>query len=105
MDKGTVSSFVRKDISNEDYIKSFQCILNPNENGGESITLIVDLYNNGDGEKGYWTQTSIETNCYGNSCTKIWTSIQIEDLKKAVDEIYVQKLRNEKLDEKESEKS
>ena len=94
--KNKLSIFVREDIKDGDYIKSFKYLLNPQDNGGEAIFLVVDLYNNGDdGPEGYWTATSLETNCYGVSGTTIRTFIPIEQLKEAVDKIYEEKLRSE----------
>lgn len=45
-------------------------VLNPQENGGESIMLTTDLYDNGDGlPKGAYCTQEIELNCYGNSAS------------------------------------
>lgn len=47
------------------YWKSYSTILNPEDNGGEAITLRVDVYRNGDGE--VYTNAILEANSYGAS--------------------------------------
>jgi hypothetical protein len=56
-------SSLKKQIKDKDYIKTFTCTLNPQDNGGEAIILEVDVYKNGDGEM--YTDTHIKTQCYG----------------------------------------
>lgn len=46
-------------------------VLNPECNGGESISLDVDVINNGDGKDGFYTNVSLNTACYGTSTSKI----------------------------------
>jgi hypothetical protein len=56
-------SSLKKQIKDKDYIKTFTCTLNPQDNGGEAIILEVDVYKNDDGER--YTDTHIKTQCYG----------------------------------------
>lgn len=51
----------------EGYVKTLAAVLNPEDNGGESIELSVDLFDNGDGNDQYFTNTTLKTNCYGTS--------------------------------------
>lgn len=96
--KGQVKTFIDPKISDCDYIQSFSICLNPEENCGEAIILNMALYTNGDeGPDGYWTDISLEANCYGNHCLEFFMgNLAIESLKEAVDKLYIEKIRAEK---------
>lgn len=47
------------------YIKTVSVVLNPKDNGGESIMLDVDFYHNGDDANAVYTSTHIVNQCYG----------------------------------------
>ena len=47
----------------EGYITTFSIVVNPEVNGGESVTLFVDVFDNGN--DGYITHTKIEVVCHG----------------------------------------
>lgn len=54
------------------YIKTISTVLNPKDNGGESITLSVDVFDNGDGlDKGMFLLASLSTQSYGTSTAQI----------------------------------
>ena len=57
----------RKDlnIKDRDYVKTVSAVLNPQDNGGESVTLDVDFYHNGDQENAVWTNIHLSHQCYG----------------------------------------
>jgi hypothetical protein len=68
-----MKEFIKKSKSNDsDYIKSASVVLNPKSNGGESIVVSCDFYNNGDGPDGTYTEIEIDLNCYGAHSTKIY---------------------------------
>ena len=70
---------------NQGYIKTMSVVVNPQDNGGESITLSVDVYDNGDGiPEGMFTEVMLETNCYGTSSTRVSLWSGIESLAEAV---------------------
>lgn len=50
------------------YVKTLSAVLNPEENGGESITLEVDYFKNEDGD--VYTNIHIENTCYGTHSSK-----------------------------------
>ena len=71
------------------YVKTFSVVINPEDNGGESVTLSVDVYDNGDGLKeGMFTNTKIENECYGvsSAAIKLW-GVGFESLSEAVQKI------------------
>lgn len=56
----------------DEYVKTVSILVNPEDNGGESIILAVDVFDNGDGlPQGLYTNVHLETSCYGASSSKI----------------------------------
>ena len=45
--------------------------LNPNDNGGENVSLLVHVHNNGDGATGWYFETELSLQCYGTHSTSI----------------------------------
>lgn len=92
-----VFSFQKKDIPNKEYIQSFSAVLNPEDNGGEQVAIIVDLYNNGDGPAGYWNNIQIETVCYGvhSSSINLFSAANLKQFKEVVDALYEAQLKAE----------
>lgn len=84
--KISVKELVDHNGKSNGYIKTLRAVVNPNDNGGESVSLSVDVYDNGDGLKeGMFTNTKLETNCYGVSSSQItlW-GIEFDALAEAV---------------------
>ena len=81
-----------KSITNPDYVKTIAVTLNPDDNGGESVILSVDLYNR---EDSLYTTFSLKTYCYGISSAEITCQgfellvKAVEQLKKELGEKYV----------------
>lgn len=50
----------------KEYVQSHMLYLNPQDNGGEAVSITIHVYNNGDGPGGWWFQTEINTQCYGS---------------------------------------
>lgn len=56
----------RKDPNKDrDYVKTVSVVLNPKDNGGESVILDVDFYHNGDDTNAVYTNIHIVNQCYG----------------------------------------
>lgn len=66
--------FTKKDMPRE-YVKTISLCINPNDSGGESVNLELDLYDNGDDENSIFTNLHIVANCYGTHSTRmtLWT--------------------------------
>lgn len=76
-------------IKEHGYLKSFSYLLNPEDNGGESAYLSVDVFDNGDSEhglpSGIFTNVTLNTMCYGASSSSITlNSVGLEDIAEAV---------------------
>jgi nitrogen-specific signal transduction histidine kinase len=71
------------------YMKTYSVILNPEDNGGERVTLSVDVFDNGDGlPDGLFSHITLETQSNGasSSSIKLFSTI-FEDVVKAVNNI------------------
>lgn len=70
------------------YVKTLTAVINPDDNGGEQVTLSVDVYDNGDEKDNIYTNTRLEVMCYGVSSASItlW-GVGFESLAEAVDKI------------------
>lgn len=55
----------KKPNMDRDYVKTVSVCLNPQDNGGESVTLEVDFFHNGDAQNAVYTNVHINTGCYG----------------------------------------
>lgn len=84
---------IRSDVNvekstNKEYVKTVSVVINPEDNGGESVTLSVDVYDNGDKTENIYTNTTLEAQCYGVSSSSItlW-GVGFEALAEAVDKI------------------
>lgn len=66
--------FIKKDMPPE-YFRTVALCINPNDSGGESINLELDLYDNGDEENNIFTNLHIVAHCYGTHSTRmtLWT--------------------------------
>lgn len=77
----------KQDVSKE-YITTAFCCLNPKDNGGESITLEVDVFDNGDDDNFIFYNTYLNFQCYGTHSTRVsFGNVNINNLKNAFDEI------------------
>ena len=66
-----VIEYVKRGQSGE-YVKTLTVVLNPQDNGGESVSLTVDVFDNGDGPPdNIFTNVVISANCYGASSSAI----------------------------------
>jgi len=75
-------------IQDVDYVESFSVCLNEQDNGGEAVTLIVDVFDNKDGPPdNIYHNIRLQTQCYGTSRTEITLTIDLEILKYAIDKI------------------
>jgi hypothetical protein len=77
-----MTEFTKKNINDTDYIKSAFVVLNPLDNGGESITLECDFF-----DDGMYTRININLNCYcyGSHSTSICLgNIGVEGLEKSL---------------------
>jgi hypothetical protein len=63
------NEFIDSKNKDQNYVKSHSFLLNPQDNGGESIILQVDYYLNNDGYA--WNNIRFELNCYGIHSAKI----------------------------------
>lgn len=72
----------------DDFIKGYLVTLNPNDNGGEAISLGVDIYNNGDADQNHLFNLTLIASCYGTSLSKItmW-GVSLDDLEDAIKSI------------------
>ena len=76
-----------KKIADEDYIKSAYVVLNPNDNGGQSIALECDFFHNGEPD-GAYTRIGLTLQCYDSHSTDIHLgNIGIESLEKALSQM------------------
>lgn len=76
----------RKDlnIKDRDYVKTVSAVLNPQDNGGESVTLDVDFYHNGDEKNAVWTNIHLSHQCYGvHSSKKSYLSVSLDSFEEA----------------------
>ena len=80
-----VHKFQKKDVG-KDYQYSLSVCLNDHDNGGEAVTLKIDVYDNGDDENSIYYNTFLKTQCYGTSSTEIalW-SVSLENIKEGID--------------------
>jgi len=73
-----------KKIADQDYVKSAYVVLNPNDNGGQSIALECDFFHNGDPD-GVYTHIGLTLQCFDSHSTAInLGNIGIESLEKAL---------------------
>lgn len=70
----------------EGYQHTLVCCLNPDDNGGESVILAVDVFDNGDPPPNNISNNiSIETVCYGTHSTSLGLSnINLGQLAEAI---------------------
>lgn len=61
-------SIFKKSNEDKQYLHTFRTVANPEDNGGESVVVEVDVFDNGDS---LYYNTHIETNCYGTSKARI----------------------------------
>lgn len=61
-----------------DYRKTVRVLLNPKDNGGESILLEVDCFHNGERE---YVNVSFTSSCYGvHSSTQTFYNLSLEQI-------------------------
>lgn len=72
-------------------LDSVSMTLNPEDNGGESVTLTVDIYDNGDAAAGLpdgiFTLGSVSLQSYGNAASITLPNVSPEFLRKFADEL------------------
>jgi len=75
----------RKDQNKDhDYVKTVSAVLNPNDNGGEAVTLDVDFYHNGDDENAVYANVHIKSQCYGSHLnTQSYFGIDLKSFEEA----------------------
>lgn len=88
MRKMKVDEYTDNNGKGDDFVKTIAVVVNPEDNGGESVTLSVDVYDNGDKTDNIYTNTRLEAMCYGVSSSSItlW-GVGFEALAEAVDKI------------------
>jgi hypothetical protein len=77
----------RKDpnIKDQNYVKTVSVVLNPKDNGGESVVLDVDFFHNGDDENAVFTNIHIANQCYGiHSNKQSYYGVGIEAFEEAI---------------------
>lgn len=75
-----VIEYVRVDMP-DSYSRTLSCVVNPDDNGGEAVTLSIDVYDNGIRK---FANTFIETQCYGVHSARIGLfGVEFEQLTKA----------------------
>lgn len=68
-------------------LKTVVCELNPEANGGESVLLSVDIFDNGDGApKGIYTILEVSLQSYSNGMTLTLADVTLEALRDACNE-------------------
>lgn len=74
---GEVSEYKDKTKADQqEYEKTLHCTLNPYENGGESLRVIVDVFSvKGETKEAKYTNVHIDTQCYGVHSNRLtlWT--------------------------------
>lgn len=79
----------KPEIKEKEYIKTVHACLNPQDNGGETVSLEVDYFDNGDvkrpGVTTIYTNIHLTSHCYGVHSTKqsLW-GISLDQLHEAV---------------------
>lgn len=78
-----VSDYVKSGFAGKGYEKTLYVTINPDDNGGEAVSLEVDLFRDEEGVGS--TNTHLTTFCYGTSSAKIslW-GVQFRQLAEAV---------------------
>lgn len=73
--------------TDRDYVESLSVCLNEHDNGGEAVTLAVDVYDNGDGPPhNIYYNIKLQTHCYGTSQAEIFLgTVDLEIIKEAID--------------------
>jgi len=74
----------KPEIKEKEYIKTVSIVLNPQDNGGESVTLEVDFFHNGDPKDSIFTNIHITSGCYGvHSTRQSFWGVSVESFQKA----------------------
>jgi hypothetical protein len=74
----------KPEIREKEYIKTVSIVLNPQDNGGESVTLEVDFFHNGDPKNSIFTNIHIDSGCYGvHSTRQSFWGVGLESFQKA----------------------
>jgi len=73
-------------INNREYIESVYCNLNPEDNGGETISLQVDFFDNGDKKDNIFCSYTFGLNSYSNM-TNIHFNCNLKNLQQAIADI------------------
>lgn len=72
------------EIKEKEYIKTVSIVLNPQDNGGESVILEVDFFHNGDPKNSIYTIVHIKSECYGiHSVRHSFGSVNLDSFQKA----------------------
>ena len=73
-------------INNREYIESVYCNLNPEDNGGETISLQVDFFDNGDKKDNIFCSYTFSLNSYSNMAN-IHFNCNLKNLQQAIADI------------------
>lgn len=82
----------KPEIKEKKYVKTVSIVLNPQDNDGESVTLEVDFFHNGDPKNSIFTNIHITSGCYGfvgtdflkvHSTTQSFWGVGLEAFQKA----------------------
>ena len=73
-------------INNREYIESVYCNLNPEDNGGETISLQVDFFDNGDEKDNIFCSYTFSLNSYSNMAN-IHFNCNLKNLQQAIFDI------------------
>lgn len=70
------NKIVNPQMANDpEYRFTWSICLNPEDNGGEVINLLIDVFHNGEG---YWYNTRLTTDCYGIHSSEIFLGSGID---------------------------
>lgn len=70
----------------KDYVESLSVVVNPQDNGGQAVTVEVDVFDNGDEKDAIYTCTSLKVQCYETHTTVLsFWSVGLSDLSSAFD--------------------
>lgn len=71
-----ITTFVnpRKKKEESTYRETNSIYLNPQDNGGEAVSIDIHVHDNGDSTNQWWFETEINTQCYGSHSTSVLIS-------------------------------
>ena len=64
--------------NDKEYQFTYNIYLNPEDNGGEAVSLLIDVFCRKNNYEDFWySHTSLETTCYGSSSSKIFVGANL----------------------------